>query len=85
MTPSHRPPSPVQIAALVAMASRRSDIHATTTCWRVRGWGRAVSVATVEGLVARGLLRWTTTTGRPVAATFTELGRELVDAQRRAA
>ena len=85
MSASSRPPSPAQLAVLVAMQSRRSGVYATTSCWRVRGWGRAISHATVTGLVDRGLLRWTTSAGRPTEAEITDEGRRLVAGERRAA
>lgn len=85
MPASPRPPSPTQFAVLVAMVSRRSSIYATATCWRVRGWGRAVIFPTVEGLVDRGLLRWTTAAGRPTEAEITDEGRRVAAGERRAA
>lgn len=85
MPVSSRPPSPTQIAVLVAMVSRRSKLHAATTSWRVRGWGRPVAINTVTGLVDRGLLRWTTETGRPTEAEITDEGRRIAAGERRAA
>jgi hypothetical protein len=80
-----RAPSPVQIAVLVAMVSRRSTLFATGSGWRVRGWRRPVSASTVEALVARGLLRWSNPIGRPAAAELTEEGDRLARDERRAA
>jgi hypothetical protein len=85
MSVSSRPPSPTQIAVLVAMTSRRSRLYATETSWRVRGWGRPIAITTVEGLVDRGLLRWTTTAGRPTEAEITDEGRRVAAGERRAA
>lgn len=85
MSVSSRPPSPTQLAVLVAMTSRRSSIYATASSWRVRGWGRAITFPTVEGFVDRGLLRWTTTAGRPTEAEITDEGRRVAAGERRAA